>query len=211
MKLLKSKTIETPPKKAIKTTNPYKTPEKGITIAAAKSTSTKLFDMTKSPMKTNDKEIEVFTLSKDDLLIPEKIYVHGILFYQEPGHNIADVTKKMDKSCLQIPVQDPDDFNGDCFGVAANKGSRVFVKIPRHAAAASNSKNLYKEKYKSGIADGYKEFETRTKEHQRSGRKDELFKIFSSRFTIQSYYSVQYDSKYNLSYIAMGWRGHLFG
>ena len=63
-------------------------------------------------------------------------------FYQEPGHSITDGTKKMDKFCLQIPVQNPDDYNGNRFGVAVNKGCQVFVKIPKHAAAASNSKEL---------------------------------------------------------------------
>ena len=84
-------------------------------------------------MKMNDKEIEVFTLTTDNLLIPENIDVHGILFYQEYGHSIADGTKKMDKFCLQVPVQDPDDYNGNSFGVAVNKGvgflSRSQVKL----------------------------------------------------------------------------------
>ena len=94
-------------------------------------------------MKMNVKELELIIVSEDDLSIPENINVNGILFYIESGHSIAHGTKKMDKLCLQIPVQDPDDYGVKRFGVAVNKKSWVFVKIPRHAAAASDSKGLY--------------------------------------------------------------------
>ena len=78
---LKETTIETLPKKATPTTNPYQTPKKRIPTAAAKSTSTKLFNMTKSPMTMNNREIEVFNISNEDLVVPEKIDIHNILFY----------------------------------------------------------------------------------------------------------------------------------
>ena len=111
--------------------------------------------MTKSP------EVQVFTITKEQLLTPEDIDCNGVLFYQEYGHSIAEGTKEMDKFCLQIPVQDPDDYNGNRFGVAVNKEGRILAKVPKHPAAASYSKELYKENYKSGIVDGHKEFVTK--------------------------------------------------
>ena len=161
--------------------------------------------MTKSPMKMSNKEIKVYTLSDEDLLIPENIDIHNILIYQEPGHSIADGTKKMDKLCLQIPVQDPDDYNEKRFGVAVNKAGRVFVKIPRHAAAASNSLELYEKQYKSGIADGHKEYATRTKEHERNGRKDELFKIFALDLPFKA--TTQYNVVASTTLCTSTWAG----
>ena len=193
----KKTTIETSPTKATKTTNPYKTPEKRIT--------TKLFNLTKSPMKMNVKELELIIVSEDDLSIPENINVNGILFYIESGHSIAGGTKKMDKFCLQIPVQDPDDYHNDRFGVAVNKEGRIFVKMPRHAAAASDSKGLYKKDYRSGIADGHKEFATRTIAHQRDGRTYELFKIVAIDVPFKA--TTQYNVKASTTLRSSTWAG----
>ena len=202
---LKETTIETPPKKATPTTNPYQTPEKRIPTTAAKSTSTKLFNMTKSPMTMNDREIEVFNISNEDLVVPEKIDIHNILFYQEPGHSIADGTKKMDKLCLQVPVHDPEDYNEKRYGVVVNKAGRIFVKVPRHSAAASNSLDLYDTEYKSGIADGHKEYATRTKEYQRDGKKDELFNIFALDVPFKC--TTQYNVKQSSTLCSSTWAG----
>ena len=161
--------------------------------------------MTKSPMKTNNKELEVITLSKGDLLIPENIYIYGILFYTESGHIIANGTKKMDKLCLQIPVQDPDYYRATRFGVAVNKEGRVLVKIPRHAAAASDSKGLYKKEYKSGIADGHKEFATRKIAHQCDGRTYELFKIVAIDVPFKA--TTQYNVKARKTLRSSTWAG----
>ena len=129
--------------------------------------------MTKSP------EVQVFTITKEQLLTPENIDCHSVFFYQEHGHSIAGGTKKMDKFCVQIPIQDPEDYHSNCIGVAVNKEGQILGKVPKHPAAASDSKELYEEDYTTGIADGHRELATRTKEHQRDGRHDELIKMFA--------------------------------
>ena len=90
----------------------------------------------------------------------------------------------MDTFCLQIPIHDLDDYYDQRFGVAVSRGAvstggRIHGKIPRHSAATTKSRDLYKEKYTSGVVDGHKEYATRTKELKRDGKKDELFKIFA--------------------------------
>ena len=155
--------------------------------------------MTKSP------EVQVFTITKEQLLTPEDIDCNGVLFYQEHGHSIAEGTKKMDKFCLQIPVQDPDDYNGKRFGVAVNKEGQILGKVPKHPAAASNSKELYEEDYTTGIADGHRELATRTKEHQRNGRNDELIKIFALDLPFKA--TTQYNEIASNIYRTIPWAG----
>ena len=155
--------------------------------------------MTKSP------EVQVFTITKEQLLTPEDIDCNGVLFYQEHGHSIAEGTKKMDKFCLQIPVQDPDDYNGKRFGVAVNKEGQILRKVPKHPAAASNSKELYEEDYTTGIADGHRELATRTKEHQRNGRNDELIKIFALDLPFKA--TTQYNEIASNIYRTIPWAG----
>ena len=86
-----------------------------------------------------------------------------------------------------------------------NKGGQVFVKIPRHAAAASNSKGLYEEEFKSVIADGHKEFATRTKEHQRDGRTHELFNILALDLPFKA--TTQFNMKASATYCTSPWAG----
>ena len=87
-------------------------------------------------MKMKDKEIEinVFNISEEALVVPDNIDIHDILYYQEPGHSVADGTKKMNKFRLQVPIHIPDDYREKRFGVALSAGSRIYVKIPRHSA-----------------------------------------------------------------------------
>ena len=195
----KKTTIENPPKIATKTTIQYKTPEKAITTAAAKSTSTKHFNMTKSP------EVQVFTITKEQLLTPENIDCHSVLFYLEYGHSITGGTKKMDKFCVQIPIQDPNDYHSGRIGVAMNKESQILGKVPKHPAAASNSKELCEEDYTIVIADGHRELATRTKEHQRDGRNDELIKIFALDLPFKA--TTQYNKIASKAYCTIPWAG----
>ena len=155
--------------------------------------------MTKSP------EVESFTITREQLLTPENIDCHGVLFYQEYGHSIAGGTKKMDKFCVQIPIQDPEDYHSVRIGVAVNKEGQILGKVPKHPAAASNSKELYEEDYTTGIADGHRELATRTKEHQRNGRNDELIKIFALDLPFKA--TTQYNKIASKAYRTIPWAG----
>ena len=72
-------------------------------------------------------------------------------------------------------------------------GGRIYVEIPRHLAATTESQVLYEEKYTSGVAYGHKDYATRTKELQRDGKKDELFKIFATNVPFKC--TTQYNLK----------------
>ena len=111
----------------------------------------------------------------------------------------------MDKFCVQIPVQDPDDYYSGRIGVAVNKEGQILGKVPKHPAAASNSKELYEEDYTTGIADGHRELATRTKEHQRNGRNDELIKIFALDLPFKA--TTQYNKIASKIYRTSPWAG----
>ena len=102
----------------------------------------------------------------------------------------------MDKLCLQVPVHDPGDYREKRFGVVMSTGAvgtdnRIYVKIPKHSVVTTESRDLHEEKYTSGVAEGHKEYATRTKELKRNGKKDELFKIFAINVPFK--YTIQYN------------------